>query len=262
MSARYPGHTPNPFSSSELGGLDLPPDEVAAAGRVARQLESAADRGTVKPSPDFTDRVMAAVASEPTPAPIVAAGSALRHLSLVALVASVRDAVRVTFGRGFPAAARVQAVALVLVAAVLAGSAGLATAGALGLFGNRDQGPAPSVVAPFVSPTPSERPEPTTTPEPTPTTGPTDGSMEPEATGTPEASETPEPGDTAEPAETHDSGGSGGSGGTTSTPRPTRTPSATSTPRPTENDGEHGGSSPTPTPSASASPSPSHSPDN
>ena len=28
MSARYPGHNPNPFASAELGGMDLPADEV------------------------------------------------------------------------------------------------------------------------------------------------------------------------------------------------------------------------------------------
>ena len=79
MSARYPGHNPNPFSSAELGGLDLAPDEVAADGRLARDLEAVADRHTVRPSRDFTDRVMAAIADEPRPAPVVAAGSALRR---------------------------------------------------------------------------------------------------------------------------------------------------------------------------------------
>ena len=66
MSARYPGGNPNPFSASEIDGLDLAPDEVAADGRLARELKSVADRGTVRPSPDFADRVMSAIADEPT----------------------------------------------------------------------------------------------------------------------------------------------------------------------------------------------------
>ncbi len=119
MSGRYPGHRPHPFSASELGGLDLPPDELAAAGVLARELEAVADRGTVRPSGDFTDRVMAAIAAEPAPAPVLAAGSAVRRLSLAALLASIRDAARVALGTGFPLAARAQGIALVLVAALV-----------------------------------------------------------------------------------------------------------------------------------------------
>ena len=123
MSARYPGGNPNPFSASEIDGLDLAPDEVAADGRLARELKSVADRGTVRPSPDFADRVMSAIADEPTPAPVIAAGSAVRRLSLVGVATSVRDSVRVAFGHGFPAAARAQGVALMLVAALVVGTA-------------------------------------------------------------------------------------------------------------------------------------------
>jgi uncharacterized membrane protein YgcG len=271
MSGRYPGHTPNPFSGRELGGLDLPADDVAAEARAARELEAAADRGTARPSADFADRVMAAVAVEPTPAPAVAAGSALRRLSVVGLLASIRDALRVTVSRGFPAAVRVQAAAVVLLAAVIAGTAGVATAGAVGLFnGNRDNGrPAPSVLAPTLSPEPTQSPEPS--PSPTPSTSePTESPTESGATATPEVSETAEPNDTAEPSE-NESGGSGsgssgsggsmggsasgsgsdsGSGGDSS---PTRTTRPTATPASNEDSGDGGGSS-TPKPTETATP--------
>jgi hypothetical protein len=275
MSGRYPGHTPNPFSGRELGGLDLPADAVAAEARVARELEAAADRGTARPGADFADRVMAAVAGEPTPAPAIAAGSAVRRRSVVALLASIRDGVRVTFSRGFPAVVRAQAAALVLVAALVAGTAGVATAGALGLFdGNRDNGhPAPSQVAPTPSPLPTLSPEPS--PSPTPSSEPpTESPSESGATATPEVSETAEPNDTAEPSEnegggsgstgTGSSGGSAGSvggsgsdsgsgGESTSThiARPTAMPHATE-----DNGGDGGGGSGTPQPSQTVTPPP------
>jgi hypothetical protein len=251
MSARYPGHNPNPFSGTELGGMDLPADEIAADAQLARHLEAIADRGTVRPSPDFADRVMAAIATEPTPAPVVAAGSALRRRSLLGLVASVRDAARITFGHGFPAVARAQALAVVLVTSLTLGAAAVGTAGALGVFNGQNSTPAPSV-APTPSVVPSPSPEPSTSPQPTDTTGPVDSSVAPDATGTPEPSESPEepsespePTEVPQPTEGHSgsdsgSGGTGTSGGDNPTPRPTATPRETHSAQPSEDGGEHG----------------------
>lgn len=262
MSARYPGELPHPFTPAELGGMDLPADELAADGQLARELEAVADRGTVTPSPDFADRVMAAVAAEPSPAPVMAAGSAVRRLSLVAFAASLRDAVRVATGAGFPAAARAQGIALALVAVLVVGTASAATAGALGLLG-RQAAPTPGVLS---SASPLESPALEPSSSPADTASPED-SATPSASPSPEVSESPEPSGSAEPAETNDpadSAGSGsggsGSGGSAATPRPARTPEPTATPRATEDGGgDHGSQAPQATPSET--PQPSTSPD-
>jgi hypothetical protein len=266
MSARYPGHNPNPFSGSELGGMDLPADEIAADGRLARKLEATADRGTVRPSRDFADRVMAVIATEPTPAPVVAAGSAIRRLSLFGLVGSVRDAGRVTFGHGFPVVARIQALSLVLATTVAIGAGGVGAAAALGVF-DAQNSPAPTTMpTQLVTPSPTESPQPSPSPEPSDSTGPVDSSVGPDATGTPEPSESPDPSESSEPTDPpqqtqgHSGGdsGSGGSGGDhfTSTPRPTEAPHPTRTPGPTEDGGgEHASTQPpseTPTPTPTA----------
>lgn len=259
MKGRYLGHKPNPFSSAELGGLDLPADEIAADGRLVRDLEGLADRGTVRPSPDFADRVMAAIAGEPTPAPMVAAGSAVRRLSLVGLLAAVRDAARVSIGRGFPAAVRAQAFSLLLAAGLAVGAGAFGTAGALGLLNGPAPSPAPSIVPVATgTPEPSQSGEPSQSAEPSTTEGPTDSSMAPEATGTPDASETPEPSESPDPADTPDGQNGTSSGGSTvtappstprPTPRPTGTPYPTSSPSPTHHEDGGGEHSPTPEPS-------------
>ena len=110
MTADRPTGRPRPFGPDELDGVaGIRPDELAAEARVARDLEGVAARGGVKPSSDFTDRVMGAVAAEPVPAPVIAAGSALRHGAALGFLASIRDSFRVAFGGGFPVAARAQA---------------------------------------------------------------------------------------------------------------------------------------------------------
>lgn len=263
MSPRYPGHNPNPFQSAELGGLDLPPEEMAAHGQLARDLEALADRGTVRPSPDFADRVMSAIASEPVPAPLVAAGSAVRRLSLAGLLGSVRDAARVAFGPGFPAAARLQGLSLVLVAALTVGGATVGAAGALGLFNGQQDGPRVTPVpTQLVAPTPSPTQEPAQTAEPTPTQGPIDSSFAPDATGTPDASEAPdtsEAPDSPEPtdtAEAHSGSGTSG-GGSYATPRPTPRPTSAPTPTPSPTHHEDGGGEHSPSPSPMPTPTPS-----
>jgi hypothetical protein len=149
------------FGPEELDDVaGIRPDELAAETRLARDLESVAARGTVGLTAGFADRVMAAVAAEPVPAPMRAAGAALRRGALVGVLASVRDAWRVTFSGGFPVAVRAQALALVLVVAGLAGGTGLAAAGAAGLFEGNHATPGPSLVAPTPPRGPPPRPPP------------------------------------------------------------------------------------------------------
>ncbi len=170
MTADRPDGRPRPFGPDELDGVaGIRPDELAAEARLARDIEGVSARGGVKSSPDFTDRVMGAVAAEPLPAPVIAAGSALRRGAALGLLASIRNSFRVAFGGGFPVAARAQALALVLlVTGVLAGS-GLATAGAVGLLDDRGSpSPAPTVAAPSPSEQPTATPMPTDTPDATP----------------------------------------------------------------------------------------------
>jgi hypothetical protein len=250
-----------PFGSDELDGVSgLQPDELAAETRLAREVEGVAARSGAKPGADFTDRVMVAVAAEPVPSPAIAAGSALRHGAVPGLLASIRDAFRVTFSGGFPLAIRAQALALVLLVVGITAGSGYATAGALGILGDHaTPSPAPSLVTPTGTPAPTATPAPSSTPDTTsdlPSTSPSDAATEtPEASDTPEATE--EPGDTVEP---DDHGGGGGDGGgSANTPSPTHTtrPTANPTPDPTGESHENGGSSPTHTPHPTDTPSPS-----
>ena len=71
---------------------------------------------------------MAAIDAEPVPAPVIAAGSALRAGAVGGVLAAIRDSFRVAFGGGFPLAARAQALALVLVVVVAAGGTGIVAA--------------------------------------------------------------------------------------------------------------------------------------
>ena len=226
MTADRPNGRPRPFGPDELDGVaGIRPDELAAEARLARDLEGVAARGGVKPSSDFTDRVMGAVAAEPVPAPVIAAGSALRHGAALGFLASIRDSFRVAFGGGFPVAARAQAMALVLVVTGVVAGSGLATAGAIGLLDDRGSpSPVPSVAAPSPSEPPSATPVPTDTPDatfeapsPSATPSPSPAPTESEAT------------ETEGPDETDDGGASSGTE-SDRTPAPTRKPSPTARP--------------------------------
>src|SRR4051794_579221 len=109
MTPERPGGGTIGFGPGELPSDGLRPDELDAELRLGRELEAMTATAAVRPSPDFTDLVMAAIDAEPVPAPLVAAGSALRGGSAGAFLASLRDAFRVAFGSGFPAMARAQA---------------------------------------------------------------------------------------------------------------------------------------------------------
>jgi hypothetical protein len=189
--------------------------ELTAASAMARDLEAIAERDTV-PTGGFSDRVMEAIASEPTPQPTRVFGLALRARRIGAAVGAVGDAWRVTFGSGRPLAVRGQALALVLVVAVaLVGLGGGAAVGAARLL-TPDVAPTPSPTpsvppspAPSIAPSPSIEPSPTPTPTPTPEASPTDTG---EPTETPEATGTDDSGGNSGP------GGGGGSGSDDSGP--------------------------------------------
>ena len=79
------------------------PDEEAAADAMGRELDAVASKSPMMPTPDFTDRVMAAVAAEPPPRPVAAFGAAVMAVSLRRTLTAVGDAWRVALsGRGRP----------------------------------------------------------------------------------------------------------------------------------------------------------------
>jgi hypothetical protein len=190
------------FRPDELVGSDveIPGAERAAAYAAARELEQALSTEGIHPPAGFADRVMAAVALEPTPRATGFLAPLRAHRGLAGVVASVRAAWLVAIGGDEgrrPARARGLAMAYVLAVTLigvsLTGAAAFGTAGAIGLL-TPDQTPRPSIVAPG----------PTRSPEASESTEPSD-SAEPgesaEPSGSPEASESAEPGDSGQPTE-------------------------------------------------------------
>jgi hypothetical protein len=238
MTGDRPNGRPRPFGADELHGVTgIRPEELAAETRVARDLEGVSARGGMRPSAGFTDRVMGAVAAEPVPAPVIAAGSALRHGAALGFLASIRDSFRVAFGRGFPVVVRAQALALVLVVTGVVAGSGLATAGAIGLLDDRGSpSPVPSVAAPSPSELPSATPAATDTPNPTfeAASPPATPSSSPGPTES-EAVETQGPDEIDAPAASDEPGDDGGdaSSGTRTDRTGAPTPEPASTPRPT-----------------------------
>lgn len=207
------------FSLDEIAGVveERPMRDADAAARpgigadptgfaaTARALEVMARRGSVTPSAGFADRVMRAVAAEPSPAPGRVALAALASARVADLARSIRDAARLLVRPGVPAVARAQALAVIVVAASVVGGGGFAGAAALGLI---ETGPVPTPTIPVPgpsvepSPTPALVPTPSATPEPTETVEPTPTSTSsPRPTRSPEPTddETPEPGETESP---------------------------------------------------------------
>lgn len=167
---------PTEVSASDLRGM----------GGVARELEAVAEREP-SASPDFTDRVMAAIAAEPTPQPTLVFGLALRAGRVGQSLRAIGDAWRVAFGPGRPLAVRGQALALALV--VLIGAVGLGGGAAIGaarlLAPDTTDEPTPSPVLPSPSPLPSPSLQPSPSPSPTAT---------PDATESAEPTESPDDG--------------------------------------------------------------------
>ena len=226
MTENRPGGQPRPFGADELDGVSgLRPDELAAETRLARELEGAAARVSVRPSPDFTDRVMAAVALEPAAAPVVAARVALRHGALGAFLFSIRDAWRVTLSPAFPLAMRAQAMAMVLLVAGLVAGTGVVAAGAFGLLDGDRSSPSVETREPSVPVTKAPTEEPTGSPKPTRTVRP-DATVSP--TKKPSASPTPPP--TSMPSPTETPSDDNEHSARPETPNPSRTPRPSETP--------------------------------
>ena len=222
---------PDDLPEADAGiGCGEPASDVARALATGRELDSFASRDTTVPSTDFSDRVMAAIAAEPTPRPVAAAGRALGQGRVVALLASFRDLWRVAFSGGRPFAVRAQALAFVAVVVIAFGSlGGAAVVGALGLL-SEAPGPTPSdSVAPSVAPTPSPSPSVEPSPSPTSSADPSASPSEsPTGSATASPSDTANPTDTASPTGTDDSDDR--------TPRPGETEKPSDTPDPTGDD--------------------------
>ena len=219
------------FRPDELAGPDpcLGDAELATAWSVARELQAALPPETVGPSAAFSDRVMAAVALEPTPRRAGFLVGLRARPGFGGFVASLRDAwIVARGGAGRPAGARGLALAyvlaVVLIGSSLTGIAAFGAAGALGIL-DGDDSSSPSA-------------QPSIEPGPTPSRSP----AAPDVTRTPEPSETAEPSDSAEPEPSD-------SAEPTRDPTPSPRPHPSATIRPTsspEASDEHGGESPHP----------------
>ena len=233
--------------------FDLGPDADELAG-IARELVAFGDETRLAPPPDLVDRVMAVVATEPVPTPPVTFLHAVGALALVDAWRAWRLNVRVALGTGrAPGRLRIQALAVVVVAALLVGLGGTTVVVGAAQFvrsvvapsiSDQDTTPVPSRID--TSPTPSPQPS-TTTPEITVPSAPSTS---------PDASE--DPGETAEPGNGSESSEDpGASSGSSTTPRPARTPRPTETPE-TGDGGEHEDGTPKPsdTPRPSDTPEP------
>ncbi|MEO5919186.1 MAG: hypothetical protein ABIQ17_06470 [Candidatus Limnocylindrales bacterium] len=245
---------PGSFRPDELVGADVDFEdaEVARVAAAAEVIERSTPSDSLQPTVDFTGRVMAALASEPTPRRAGWLRGAAERLGLGRLVASVGGAWAIFVdASGRPAGVRAAALTYVLVvllaAASLTGVAALGVGGAL-QFLSRDASPTPSllvepttppdlgpVVEPSFSPSPSESVEPDAS-------GGPDDSLEPGETGPSTApggsttGSTASPGASAEGSDDH--GGAspspsddhGGSGSPSGLPEPSKTPRPSETP--------------------------------
>jgi hypothetical protein len=214
-----------PFHPSELDGIGQGAGSADLLA-TARELERL-DGGAIRPSDGFTDRVLAAIGSEPLPRPMTVAGLAARQGRLGTMLAALRDTWHVAWSGGRPVAVRAQAMAFVLLLIVAVGSvSGLATVGAYNtLF--------PPSSPPSMQPNPTNptRQETTAPPEPTETTAPAAPTVAPTPTETPEPTDTPEPGKTPEAQKTP---------GHTERPERTETPEPDNTPEPSDDAGHSG----------------------
>jgi hypothetical protein len=210
------------------------PSELGPLGEgldgIARELDAFADETRLAPPVDLADRIMAAVAAEPVPTPPVTFLHAVGALALVDAWRAWRLNLQVALGQGrAPRRLRLQALAVVVIAALLVGIGGSTVAvGAARLV----QGlVAPSVTDLDATPDPSGL---EVSPQPSPTMS-SDSLISPDESVKPSESTEPgeikAPGESSEPAENE---GRSAGGGSAATPRPDRTPRATETPEPDE----------------------------
>lgn len=246
---------PRRFDPAELGSDRQ--DEVAGALAAARGLDAAANLPPVSPSSGFADRVMAAIAHEPAPAPAGFLAPLHRRGLLGGFVASVRQAWLSVGGGGRPILVRASALAyvfaVVLAGTSLIGAATVGVAGALGIFEPRPtqsappETPGPSLVPePTIAPAPSDQPsgesEPPQSEDPSESPDGSDdhggnsgpGSSDSGSDDSSGPSSTSSGSDDGSGSDGSDSGSDGSGSGSTSTPRPSDTPRPTGTPKPSE----------------------------
>jgi hypothetical protein len=216
------------FSPEELpiDGGRVNARDLAASMAVGRELDALAAAQTVEPSRGFSSRVMAAVAAEPAPQPVLVFGRALAGGRLATMFGAVRDAWRVTTSPGRPTSVRAQSLALVLLA--FGSVVGMAGAAVRLFDSHRPDRSTPPTMPAVVVPSPSLDPMVTITLPPTPPTG--TPSPRPSTPSKPTATPAPTARPTARP-----------------TTRPTATPGGMETPDPTgTGDDGHDGESPSP----------------
>jgi uncharacterized membrane protein YgcG len=194
---------PNRVVLEELGPIEA--GELDGAIEAIAALDVAAEDVLVRTGPAFTDRVMAALADEPSPSPTGFLVPIRRRGFLAAFVESVRQA-WVSVGSGRPTFARGAALAYVLVVAIagtsLVGAATFGAAGALGLLGpheSSEPSPVPTI-APVITPAPTVAP-----PSPVPSVEPSESPDVPESSDDHGGGSGPQPSD--------DHGGNSGPGG-------------------------------------------------
>jgi len=194
-----------------MGPRNLHPDELGDAEgmdvqdalRVGNRLVESMDDLPITTRDDFSDRVMASIADEPTPGTT----GFLVPLRRRGLIGGLADSVRqawASVGGGRPMLGRSAALAYVLAVVVagisLTGAATIGTAGALGLF---NPGPTPSPTAPRPTVAP-----PTAPPSIAPAPSPSQDASEPPERPTPTPRETDDGPDASD-----DHGGNSGPGG-------------------------------------------------
>ncbi len=233
---------PDRFRPDELAGTTLRSGEGAELLAAARELEWLAATDDIGPSEGFEDRVMAAIAAEPTPRPVAAVIGAARRGRPAGVLAALGDLWRVAWSGGRPLAVRAPAVALVLV--LLVGSVGLGSLGAAAALGLLDRRTPEPAVSPAPSPGPSTGPTLAPTKAQSPSPEPSESA---EPSESPEGSESPEPSDSAEAAETPEPASTPGASEAPTTPRPTTHPTQEPTDAP--GPGETGGPGDSPRPS-------------
>jgi hypothetical protein len=221
---------PRRFSPDELpiDGGRVSASDLAASIAVARELDALATADAVAPSRGFSSRVMAAVAAEPAPQPVLVFGRALVSGRLATMLVALRDAWRVATSPGRPTAVRAQALALVMLALLVFGSVVGIAGAAVGLFESQRPDPSLPTRPAVVVPSPSLDPLVTITLPPTESPSPGATSpLQPTATPAPTARPTARP-----------------------TTRPTASPRPMDTPDPTETDGDDGKGGESPSPSS------------
>jgi hypothetical protein len=213
-----------------VNGRPIDPHELGSEGAelegVTRELEAFADETRLAPSGDLTDRIMTAVAAEPAPTPPITFLHAVGALALMDAWRAWGLNLRTALGAG-PATGRLrlQALAVVVVAALVVGLGGTTVAvGAArvvqAIILPRVTGPDTLPSPPEVSLSPDAPPSPSADASPGPDpSDPDDASAEPVESAEPEESGEPDQSDESDD-------GSGGSSGSSqaATPRPTGTP--------------------------------------